>query len=159
MFPIKHSHLYLNHVHQLSCPQPALTGSIRNWNTSVMPHLNHRWINPHLVIKVSESYRPEARGYVIYSPCALPKGIARGQHMRGINHITTSWRPITGLFLLWREFLKGPRNTLVTNAVIFCFHFFLTIHGDIGVNEAHIRQSGIFDANSIVFFCLMLIGR
>ena len=36
---------------------------------------------------ICESYRPEARGYVI---CALPEGVARGQHMRGINHITTS---------------------------------------------------------------------
>ena len=32
-------------------------------------------------------YRPEARGYVIYSPRALPSG---GQRTRAINHITTS---------------------------------------------------------------------
>ena len=43
--------------------------------------------------------------------------------------------------------------------LFFCFHFFLTIHGDIGVNEAHTRQLDIFDANSIVLFCLMLTGR
>ena len=47
---------------------------------------------------ISKGYRPEARGYVIYSPRALPEGAARGQHTRGINHITTSWRPINGLF-------------------------------------------------------------
>ena len=37
-----------------------------------------------------KGYRPEARGYVIYSPRALPEGAARGQRTRGINHITTS---------------------------------------------------------------------
>ena len=37
-----------------------------------------------------KGYRPEARGYVIYSPRALPEGAARGQHTRGMNHITTS---------------------------------------------------------------------
>ena len=41
--------------------------------------------------------------------------------------------------------------------LFFCFHFFSTIHGDIGVNKAHTRQFNIFDANaeSIVLFCLM----
>ena len=44
---------------------------------------------------VCKGYRPEARGYVIYSPRA-----------------TTSWRPINGLFLhSWRGFLKGCKNT------------------------------------------------
>ena len=38
----------------------------------------------------SKGYRPEARGYVIHSPLALPEGAARGQHTRGMNHITTS---------------------------------------------------------------------
>ena len=54
-----------------------------------------------------------------------------------------------------------PRNTLMTNAFIFLvvFIFFLTIHGDIGVNEAHTRRLDIFDANSTVLFCLMLTGR
>ena len=46
---------------------------------------------------ISKGYRPEARGYVIYSPRALPEGAARGQRTRGINHITTSWRPINGM--------------------------------------------------------------
>ena len=39
---------------------------------------------------ISKGYRPEARGYVIYSPRALPEGAARVQHTRGMNHITTS---------------------------------------------------------------------
>ena len=44
----------------------------------------------------------------------LKRGVmwcARGQRTRGINHITTSWRPINGLFLHWRGFLKGCKNT------------------------------------------------
>ena len=51
------------------------------------------------------------------------------------------------------------KNTLVMKAFKFGFHFFLTIHGDIGVNEAHTRQLEIFDANFIVLFCLVLSGR
>ena len=43
-----------------------------------------------LNLKLSGSYRPSARGYVIYSPRALPSCVARGQRTRGINHITTS---------------------------------------------------------------------
>ena len=43
-----------------------------------------------LVLLLCKGYRPEARGYVIYSPRALPEGAARGQRTRGINHITTS---------------------------------------------------------------------
>ena len=39
---------------------------------------------------LSKGYRPEARGYVIYSPRALPEGAARGQRTRGINRITPS---------------------------------------------------------------------
>ena len=39
---------------------------------------------------ISKGYRPEARGYVIYSSRALPEGVALGQHTRGMNHITTS---------------------------------------------------------------------
>ena len=41
-------------------------------------------------LKICKGCRPEARGYVIYSPRALPEGAARGQHTRGINHITLS---------------------------------------------------------------------
>ena len=44
-----------------------------------------------------KDYRPEARGYAIYSPRALQEGAALGT--REINHITTSLRPINGLFL------------------------------------------------------------
>ena len=66
----------------------------------------------------SKGYRPEARGYVIYSPRAF-----RGQRTRGINHITTSWRPIKGLFLHWRGFLKGCKNTLTKNASIVHLSF------------------------------------
>ena len=36
---------------------------------------------------VSKGYRPEARGYVIYSPRALFEGAALGQHTRGIGHL------------------------------------------------------------------------
>ena len=43
-----------------------------------------------LKISLCKSYRPEARGYVIYPPRALREGAARGQRTRGINHITTS---------------------------------------------------------------------
>ena len=39
---------------------------------------------------LSKGYWPEARGYVIYSPCVLPEGAARGQCIGEINHITTS---------------------------------------------------------------------
>ena len=40
----------------------------------------------------------------------------------------------------------------MTNALIFCSYFFLTIHGGIGVKEAHTRPLDIFDANSILFY-------
>ena len=43
-----------------------------------------------LTVHVCKSYRPEARGYVIYSSRALPEGAAQGQRTRGINHITKS---------------------------------------------------------------------
>ena len=43
-----------------------------------------------LVLLLRKGYRPEARGYVIYFPRALPEGAALGQRTRGINHITTS---------------------------------------------------------------------
>ena len=72
---------------------------------------------------ISKGYRPEARGYVIYSPRALPEGAARGQRTRGINHITTSWRPINGLFLHWRGFLKECKNTLTKNVSIVHLSF------------------------------------
>ena len=71
----------------------------------------------------SKGYWPEARGYVIYSPCALPEGAARGQHTRGMNHITTSWRPVNGLFLHWRSFLKGRKNTLKKRSSIVHLSF------------------------------------
>ena len=57
---------------------------------------------------ISKGYRPEARGYVIYFPRALPEG----KH----DHITKSWRPINGLFLHWRGILKGCKNTMTKNA-------------------------------------------
>ena len=66
-----------------------------------------------------KGYRPSARGYVIYSPRAFP----RGQRTRGINHITQSWRPINGLFLHWRGFLKACKNTLKKNVSIVHFSF------------------------------------
>ena len=68
-----------------------------------------------LSMSLCKGYRPEARGYVIYSPRALPEGCALGQRTRGINHVTTSWMPINGLFLHLRGFLKGCRNTLKKN--------------------------------------------
>ena len=52
------------------------------------------------------------KGYVIYSP-------------RGINHITPRFRPINGLFLHWRGFLKGCKNTLTKNAAIV-YHYFVS---------------------------------
>ena len=61
---------------------------------------------------------------MIYSPRVLPEGAARGQHTRGINHITTSSRPINGLFLHWRGFLKGCKNTLKKNSCIVLFLLF-----------------------------------
>ena len=70
-----------------------------------------------------KGYQPEARGYVSYSPRVLPEGAARGQHTRGMNHITTSWRPINGLFLHWRGFLKGCKNTLKKNSSIVHLSF------------------------------------
>ena len=75
--------------------------------------------------EICKGYRPEARGYVIYSPRALPQGAPRGQRTRGINHITTSWRAINGLFLHWRGFLKGCKNTLTKNAAIVHLSFVL----------------------------------
>ena len=39
------------------------------------------------------------------------------------NHISTSPRPINGLFLHWRGLLKGCNNTLKTNASIFHLSF------------------------------------
>ena len=73
--------------------------------------------------KLCKGYRPEARGYVIYSPRALPEGAARGQHTRGMNHITKSRRPINGLFLHWRGFLKGCKNALKKNSSIVHLSF------------------------------------
>ena len=64
-----------------------------------------------------KGYRPEVRGYVIYSPRALPEGI---------NHITPRFRPIIGLFSHWRGFLKGCKNTLTKNASIIFLLFFNT---------------------------------
>ena len=84
---------------------------------------------------VSKGYRSKARGYVIYSPRALPKGAARGQRTRGINHITTSSRPINGLFLLWRGFLKGCKKCLYSVCLLFIillFFCFLTLHAGTG---------------------------
>ena len=72
-----------------------------------------KWQALRLWTTVRKGYRPEARGQVIYSPRAL----------RGINHITPSWRPINGVFLDWRGFLKGCKNTLTKNVSIVNFSF------------------------------------
>ena len=56
----------------------------------------------------------------------LKRGVmwcTRGQRTRGINRITTSWRPINGLFLHWRGFLKGCKNTLTKNVSIVHLSF------------------------------------
>ena len=66
--------------------------------------------------------------YVIYSPRALPESGARGQRTRGINHITRSWRLIKGLFLHWRGFLQGCKNTLTKNASIVHLSFWHRWH-------------------------------
>ena len=61
----------------------------------------------------------------------------KGQRTRGINHITPSWRPINGLFLHWRGFLKRCKNTLTKNVSIVHFSFvFLTLHaGTCGIHK------------------------
>ena len=38
-------------------------------------------------LTLRKSYRPEARGYVVYFPRALPEGEDRGQCTREINHM------------------------------------------------------------------------
>ena len=92
-------------------------------------------VSPKLLL--CKGYRPEARGYLIYSPRALPEGAARGQHTRGMNHITTSWRPINGLFLHWRGFLKGCKK-YTDEKYLYCSYFscFPTLHaGTSGIHK------------------------
>ena len=58
---------------------------------------------------------------------------ALGQSMRGINHITTSWSPINGLFLHCHGFLKGCKYTMMKNASIVYLSFvFWTLHAGTG---------------------------
>ena len=46
----------------------------------------------------SKGYWPGTRGYVIYYPRGVPKGVARGHATRGIYHISPRDRSITCLF-------------------------------------------------------------
>ena len=87
----------------------------------MFPTFNKKTINGSSTL--GKSYRPEVKGYVIYSPRALPKDAAQRQRTRGINQITMSFRPITGLFLHWRGFFKGCKNTLKKNACIVHLSF------------------------------------
>ena len=51
--------------------------------------------------RICKGYWPGARGYVIYSPRGVPKGIARGHAMRGIYYISQRDRSIACLFSSW----------------------------------------------------------
>ena len=64
------------------------------------------------------------RGVTWFIPLVRCPGRINQFFTRGINHITTSWRPINGLFLHWRGLLKGCNNTLKKNASIFHLSFF-----------------------------------
>ena len=76
---------------------------------------------------------------------------------RAYNH---ELKAVNRLIFTLTRIPKGAQKYIDDKCVYFLVSFFLlTIHGDIGVNEAHTRQLEIFDANFIVIFCLVLTGR
>ena len=79
----------------------------------MFPTFNKKTINGSSGL--GKSYLPEVKGYVIYFPLV--------RCPRGINQITTSFRLITSLFLHWRGFLKGCKNTLKKNASVVHLSF------------------------------------
>ena len=81
---------------------------------------------------------------MIYSPRAFPKGNKSHNHeLKADNRFIFTLTRIT----------QGAQKYIGDKCIYFLFSFFfLTISGDIGVNEARIRQLDIFDANSIVLF-------
>ena len=85
-------------------------------------------------------------------PRAYPRATHEGNKSR--NHGLKAHNRL--IFTLTRI----PQGAQKCTAFFFFHFFFLTIHGDVGVNEAYTRQLDIFDATqSIVLFCLMLTGR
>ena len=61
---------------------------------------------------IRKGYRPEARGYVIYSP---PRPWAKRKGNKSHNH---ELKADNGLFSCWHGFLKGGKNTMTKNASI-----------------------------------------
>ena len=88
---------------------------------------NTKTVHINLYVTISKQYTTWRysicfqRGKIVVLFPSLPEGATRG-----INHITTSCRPINGLFLHWRRFLKGCKNTLRKNAPIVHLSFYFS---------------------------------
>ena len=85
----------------------------------------------------SMGYRPEARGYVIYSPCALPKGRSpRATHEGNESH-NHELKAGKWLIFTLARILQGMQK-YTEEKLLYCSSFFcfLTLHaGTSGIHK------------------------
>ena len=90
---------------------------------------------------VSKGYRSKARGYVIYSPRALPKGAARGQRTRGNKSHNHGMGADKRLIFTLARIPQGIQK-YIDEKCLYCSSFFcfLILHAGTGGIPAQVSR-------------------